>query len=79
MVASTSTLPETLAPPQVPIATMRLPAIHPQFQEGSVEAVIPASQFYGVPALALPLGGYIEEGEDRHVKSPLEEGTPLHI
>ena len=81
MVASTFTLPETLVPSALPIAVTGPPLVYPQFQEGSVEAIVPASHFYGVPAFASPFGGYFQDGKDRHVrfKNPLVEGTPLHI
>jgi hypothetical protein len=81
VVASTSALSETPRPSKVPRVVMLPPAVHPQIQEGSLEATIPASHFYGVPSLASPVSGYVQEGEDRCVrfKSPLEEGTPLHI
>jgi hypothetical protein len=80
IVTSTSALPERPTPSKVRVV-MGPPAVHPQIQEGSLEATIPVSHFYGVPSLTSPVTGYVQEGEDRRVrfKSPLEEGTPLHI
>jgi hypothetical protein len=76
MVASTSALPERPAPSPVPIAVTP-PATRPTYQQCFSEAVVPASQFYGLESSF----GDVQEGGDRRVrfKYPLVEGTPLRI
>ena len=67
-------IPAVIPPPQF----YRVPVL---FQEHSILAIVPPPQLYGVPVLASPFSGYMQEGDNQHVrfKDPLLEGTPLHL